>query len=372
MIDLFFPGPDAELLKQSLEKLLGQHWGPAQRRETEARDGFSPVIWRELAQAGILASFHPEDCGGLGGSGHLLRIVMEAAGRHRVLGPLIDTLVVAPLLLAEARNGHELVASAGAGMDVCVLAWAEPSRRNDLSASAVRASIHGTAVEISGDKVAVPYAHRATQLLVTAAFGDGQALVLVPAIADGVSIVSRPQFDGSQVGDVSFDHVRLDRGSIVLEGEAASHALERAMTLSMLAQCAETVGLMERLLALTLDHVKVRRQFGSTIGSNQAIQHRIVDMFAACQLASAYVQAVMAMVDGPRAATDPQVACQVKLHTDRAARTVAHEAVQMHGGMGVSEEHEVGAYLRRVIAIAQTYADEFDLLSTYREAHRVP
>ena len=95
-------------------------------------------------------------------------------------------------------------------------------------------------------------------------------------------------------------------------------------------------------------------------------------MFAACQLASAYVQAVMAMVDGPRAAPDPQVACQVKLHTDRAARTVAHEAVQMHGGMGVSEEHEVGAYLRRVIAIAQTYADEFDLLSTYREAHRVP
>jgi alkylation response protein AidB-like acyl-CoA dehydrogenase len=266
------------------------------------------------------------------------------------------------------------VARAGTGADICILAWAEPGRRNDWTASIARVSIHGATIEIGGEKVAVPYVQQATHFLVSGALdqGRGQVLVLVPATAEGVRIEARPQFDGSQRAEISFDRVRLDRGNIVLEGEAASHSIERAMVLSMLAQCAESVGLIERLLALTLDHVKVRKQFGNTIGSNQAIQHRMVDMFTACQMASAYVQAVMATIDGPRAAPDLQVARQVKLHTDRAARTVVHEAVQMHGGMGVSEEHDVGAYLRRIIAIAQTYADEFDLLSAYREAHRAP
>lgn len=374
MTDLFFPDEDAALLKQSLDKLLTQHWGPAQRREAERRGGSSPVLWRELAKAGILASFHPEACGGVGGSGHYLRIVMEAAGRHRVLGPFIDTLVAAPALLAEANDGSELIARIGSGSDICVLAWAEPGRRNDWCASTVQGSINGATIEISGKKVAVPYAHQATYLLVSTALDHAarQALTLVPATLDGIRIVPRPQFDGSQVADVSFDRVRLDRSNIAFEGEAASHALRRAMTLSMLAQCAETIGLMERLLALTLEHVKVRKQFGNAIGSNQAIQHRMVDMFTACQMASAYVQAVMATVEGPLADPGLQVARQVKLHTDRAARTVAHEAVQLHGGMGVSEEYEVGAYLRRIIAIAQTGADEFNLLSAYREAHRAP
>ncbi|MFO1088034.1 MAG: acyl-CoA dehydrogenase family protein [Hyphomicrobiales bacterium] len=374
MTDHFFPGDDAAMLKQSLDKLLTQQWGPAQRREAESRGGFSPALWREFAQAGILASFHPEECGGTGGSGHYLRIVMEAAGRHRVFGPFIDTLVVTPTLLADAIGGLERVARAGTGAEVCVLAWAERGRRNDRSASAVRMSIHGSTIEMNGEKVAVPYAQQASYLLVSAAFdlGSGQAIALIPATAEGVRIMPRPQFDGSHAADVAFDRVRIDRSCVVLEGEAATHALERAMTLSMLAQSAETVGLMERLLALTLDHVKVRKQFGTAIGSNQAIQHRMVEMFTACQMASAYVQAVMATIEGLRVAPDLQVARQVKFHTDRAARNVAHEAVQMHGGMGVSEEHEVGTYLRRIIAIAQTYADEFDILSAYREAHRVP
>jgi alkylation response protein AidB-like acyl-CoA dehydrogenase len=372
MTNHFFSDDDAALLKQSLDKLLTQHWSPSQRRRTEAQDGFSPALWRELAQAGILASFHPEDSGGAGGNGHYLRIVMEAAGRHRVLGPFIDTLVVAPALLADVNDRSELVARVGTGADVCVLAWAEHGRRNDLTASAVRVSISGKTIEISGEKVAVPYARQATNILVSAAIGhDGhQVLALVPATAHGVHIMPRPQFDGSQRSDVSFDHVQLDKSNIILAEDAASHAIVRAVTLSILAQSAETVGLMERLLALALDHVKMRKQFGNTIGSNQAIQHRMVDMFTACQMASAYVQAVMATVDGPHAAVDLRVARQVKLHTDRAARTVAHEAVQLHGGMGVSEEHEVGAYLRRIIAIAHTYADEFDLFSAYREAHR--
>lgn len=374
MTHRFFPDDDAALLKQSLDKLLTQHWGPAQRREAESRDGFVPALWREFAQAGILSSFHPEDCGGTGGSGHYLRIVMEAVGRHRVLGPFIDTLVAAPKLLADAKNGPELVARIGGGAEVCVLAWAEPGRRNDWSASAVRASVHGMTIEVSGSKVAVPYAQHATQILVSAALDHSrhQALVLISTSADGVRIVPRLQFDGSRSADISFDRVRLDRSCLLLEGMAAVSALEQAMTLSMLAQCAETVGLIEQLLAVTLDHVKVRKQFGSTIGSNQAVQHRMVDMFTACQMASAYVQSVMATIDGPGAAGNLQAARQVKLYTDRAARTVAHESVQMHGGMGVSEEHEVGAYLRRIIAIAQTYADEFDLISAYREAHRVP
>ncbi len=372
MTDLFFPGDDAALLRRSLDKLLTQHRGPAQRRATEACDGFSPGLWRELAQAGILASFHPEHCGGAGGGGHYLRIVMEAVGRHRVPGPFIDTLAAAPALLAEATNGPELLARIGAGGDVCVLAWAEPGRRNDWRASTVVASLHGGTIEISGEKVAVPYALQSTHLVVTAALDEDRrpAVVLVPATADGVRIAPRPQFDGGQGADVALARVRLDGSSVVLEGEAASGALTRAMTLSLLAQCAETVGLMERLLALTLEHVKVRKQFGNAIGSNQAIQHRLVDMFTACQMASAHVQAAMATVDGSHAAPDLQMARQVKLHADRAARTVAHEAVQLHGGMGVSEEHEVGAYLRRIVAIAQTYADEFDLLSAYREAHR--
>ncbi|MCB2138194.1 MAG: acyl-CoA dehydrogenase family protein [Rhodobacteraceae bacterium] len=372
MSDRFFPGDDAAMLKQSLNRLLAQHWGSSRRRETAVRGGFSPELWRELAQAGILASFHPEECGGAGGGGHYLRIVMESVGWHRVLGPFIDTLVVTPALLANLNAGPEIVARCGTGEEVSVLAWAEPGSRNDLTASAVRAAFRDGAIEISGDKVAVPYAVQATNFLVSAALDQGgrQILALVPATSDGVCMVALPQFDGSQRALVSFDHVRLDKSNIILEGDAASEALARARTLSMLARCAETVGLMERLLALTIDHVKVRRQFGSTIGSNQAIQHRMVDLFTACQMASAYVQAVMATVDGPHAAPDHQVACQLKLHIDKAARSVAHESVQLHGGMGVSEEHEVGSYLRRIIAIAQNQADEFYLYSVYREAHR--
>jgi alkylation response protein AidB-like acyl-CoA dehydrogenase len=142
--------------------------------------------------------------------------------------------------------------------------------------------------------------------------------------------------------------------------------LQRAIDLATLAQAAEAVGAMRNLLDSTVAYAKARQQFGVAIGSFQALQHRMVDMFAATEMAASHVQAALAGISGPEEPVDPRTAVMVKLQVDRAARLVGQEAVQIHGGMGMTDDLDVGHHFKRLTMMALTFADQGKLDERYR------
>jgi alkylation response protein AidB-like acyl-CoA dehydrogenase len=355
---------DDTALQDSVSRWVQQRYPFDARRKLAASDtGFSTAHWREMAQMGWLALPFAEAQGGLGGGPLSFALLMEELGKGLVLEPVLPTL----LLFGGALK--RCVALADAGLPKLIeghlqgaLAQAERDSRHELADVQCTLQRVGERYLLNGEKVLVLNGAAADQLVVVARSSGGRfdaqgiSLVLVNADAPGVSRTPLRLMDGQHVANIRFDKVAVASNQLLCT-EGDGHALLRQVVQdATLALCAEAFGVMQLLHATTLEYVKTRKQFGVTIGSFQVLQHRLVDMFSALeQTRSLLYRAVCSAQDRPAEAERDIVA--LKAMVGRCGRLIGGEAIQMHGGMGITDELVVGHGMKRLMVINSTFGD---------------
>src|SRR5271168_5329355 len=353
------------ILQDSVERMLRARYDFDRRRSIIAsEDGWSEPHWREFADLGLLAAPFSEESGGLGGGPIATMIIMEAFGRHLVLEPYFETVVLAGGLieaLASDAQRRELLDGLMSGRTIWALALFEAQSRQDLHVVTTTAERQADSYVLRGAKAVVVAAPWADRLIVSArTFGssrdrEGVSLFVIDRHAPNLHLQGFKTLDGRRAAEIRLDGLRLPAENLIGQEGAASAALERCREWAIAAQCAEAIGAIGELNKATLEYTKTRKQFGVPLGSFQALQHRMVDMFIAQEEATAITYALNAtLAQGGDVA---KLASAAKAKVGEAGRYVAEQAVQLHGGMGMSNELKVGHYLKRLVAINIQYGD---------------
>lgn len=354
-------------LRDSLARLLGDVYGFEKRRAIAASaTGWSLPAWQQLAALGLTALPLPQAHGGFGGGAADLMTVMQELGKALVLEPFLSSIVLgatAVRLAADEVLQVQLLPDVASGE--LRLAWAhdEEAARHAPLWIETRARQQDGQWLLDGAKCNVlhtPSAHRFVVSARTAGEpGDahGVALFHVDARAAGIACRAHRLVDDTPAGELRFNAARAQPLGDPHDGAAALRALEGTLAMGTAAVCADAVGAMETAYALAIDYLGTRRQFGRAIGENQALRHRAAEMLVALEMSRsmAMVAAVAADdLDAPGARAD---LARAKLVIGRHARALCHAAVQLHGGIGMTEEYAVGHCLRRVTLIDQLFGD---------------
>lgn len=355
---------DQSALHDLVTRFIDRDYGFHERQALkDTPEGFSRDKWARLAELGLLSLPFPEAFGGLGGTALDTMIVMESFGRGLVLEPYLSTIILAGNMVCDAGTAEQkaaLLPALAEGSLLMALAHYEPHARYDLSQVETKAVPEGSGWKLSGTKAVVVGGAAADTFLVSAKTADGSpdghgvSLFLVDAGADGVTVAPYPTQDGGRAADLRLDGVHVPAGSLVGKRDEGLPAIERGICRANVALCAEAVGIMSALLPTTVEYLKTRKQFGVPIGTFQALKHRMADMYIACEQARSITCLAAARVDapGPR-----EIISGAKALVARNARFVGQEAVQLHGGMGVTDELIVGHYFKRLTMIAATFGD---------------
>jgi alkylation response protein AidB-like acyl-CoA dehydrogenase len=363
---------EQELLRDGLAKFLSVRYGlEKSRAAAKTGIGWQPDIWRGLAtELGILGATLPEDLGGIGGGPIELMVITEALGHALVIEPYVDTVVVAGGLLRRAGNpaATSLLQEIIAGSAIVALAAAEPTsadRGQDVSTTAER---DGDGWIVNGRKVMVVGAPLATHLLITARTSgvDGISLFQVHVGSIGTEVHPYRTIDDRRAADIAFDGVRLPSEALLGEEGQAGASLRRARDEGAAAICSEAVGCMRKVLADTVEYCKQRQQFGQPIGSFQALQHRMVDMYMELEQSVAAVYLAILNLEADEA-TRARAVSAAKATIGRAARFIGQQAVQLHGGMGMTEELAIGHYFKRLTAIQYEFGTTDQHIARYAE-----
>ena len=355
---------EQQQLADSVRKFLGSSYGFEQRKAIlQSARGDSEQVWSTFAEMGLTALAVPEEHGGFGGGAIDLMPVMEACGEALVVEPLLDQ-IVAGRLLARA-GGAALLPGVIDGSTRVALAYLEPGRRYELAPQGTTARKSGNGWVLNGAKSVVIGAPAADQLIVSADAG-GASLFVVDAKAQGVSLNPCRTVDGQRAADIRFDNVTLGADALLGQAGAAQPLIDEALDFAIALQCADAIGAMSFANDTTLDYLKTRKQFGVPIGSFQALQHRIVEMFIHTEQARSMAILAAAKVDGAASADERRRAVSAaKVKIADAARIVSQEAVQLHGGMGMTEELKISHTFRRLTTIGQRFGDADHHLERY-------
>ena len=350
---------EQQQLKATLQRYLaGAGDFAARTRALRSEPGWREQVWQGLAELGVLSIGLPEAQGGFGGGLEMLA-AMEELGRALAPEPVAETLFQAAPLLA--RGGHaELVEGIAAGTVRFAVAVGEEGMRDDLSAIALNAARTANGWRLDGTKCVVIAAPWATHLLVAARTagqageGQGLSLFVAPADAPGLTMTPYRMLDERRAADVHFAGVELGAGALVgAEGQGLT-LLEEWRDRAIAAAAAEACGVIERLLDDTVAYAKQREQFGQKIGSFQVLQHRMVDMVLELELARSAAMLACQSLDGD-AAQRSAAASAAKVTVARACRFAGQNAVQLHGGMGMTDELAIGHYFKRATVIEHQF-----------------
>ena len=347
---------EQELLREGLSKFLAARYDlESSRAAAKTGPGWQPDIWRGFAEElGILGATLPESVGGSGGGAAEVMVIAEELGRALGIEPFIDTVIVAGGLLSRAGGvrAAAILEGIAVGSAVVALAATEADSGDGWDTLSTRAVRDGDGWRISGSKAVVIAAPLATHLLITARVGGDVALFLIEFDATnpprGMAVHGYRTIDDRRAADLTFDDVRLPADALI--DEDAWESLQRARDEGAAAVCSEAVGAMRRVLADTVDYSKQRQQFGQPIGSFQVLAHRMVDMYMELQQAVSAAYLAVLNLDA-----EPEVRARAvsaaKATIGRAARFVGQNAVQLHGGMGMTEELAIGHYFKRLTAL---------------------
>jgi alkylation response protein AidB-like acyl-CoA dehydrogenase len=367
-------------LQDTLARFIERQYGFEQRRVIAASArGSSDANWRQLADLGVLALPFAAEDGGIGGSAADAMIVMEAFGRALMLEPYLPCVLLAGSVLAASGNAAQKNAGLApmiAGERYIALAHAEARARFALARVESTARRTETGYVLNGHKCLVLGGPLAQTLIVSARIGgavddpEGIALYLVDATAPGVHRRDYRLHDGGAAADVRLDSVMVGDDAR-LDATPDSHAvLEAAYDRAGAALVAEAVGIMQALCDTTLDYLKTRRQFGVPIGKFQALQHRMVEMLMATEQARSMAILAAMHADGSDASTRGRAIAGARAYVADAARLVGQEAVQLHGGMGMVDEHIVSHWFKRLTMIGQTFGDGDHHLARFSDGLR--
>jgi alkylation response protein AidB-like acyl-CoA dehydrogenase len=350
------------MLDDSVEKFIANDYPFETRQKYAASDkGYSPEVWQTFAELGWTSVPFSEEDGGFGGGPADLMVLMLRFGKGLVVEPYLANIILAGGILrraADAEQKQKWLHPIIAGELQAALAYAEPQSRYDIGDVRTTAVADGGGWVISGAKGVVFNGGNAELLVVSARTSgaqtdaDGITLFAVPADADGIHVRAYPTVDGQQAAEVRFDKVAVDSGAVLGDPGKGHAALDAAIDDATLAVSAEAVGIMQIMAEKTVEYSKNRMQFGVPIGSFQALQHRMVDMFTDCEQSySLLLWATMRAAQGDEDAK--RAISSIKYQVGTAGRKVGQEAVQIHGGMGVSWDVDIAHYFKRLTAIDQ-------------------
>lgn len=354
-------------IQDSLRRYLAKDYGFEQRRAiAKSDDGFSKAAWSTYAELGLLALPFSEANGGLGGNAVDTMIVMETLGSHLALEPYLATVVVAGSLIADIGTDAQrdrLLGGITGGTLIAALAHQEPGARYNRAHVGTTARREADGFVLNGHKAVVVGAPGADQLLVSArtsgtgADAQGVTLFLVDPKAAGVTLTAYATQDAQRAAEVKLVNVKVGADAVIGPVDGALPAIERAIDRGIAGLCAEAVGIMVALNAATLEYLKTRKQFGVPIGKFQALQHRMADMAIATEQSRSLATLAALKADSEDAAERSRAVSGAKAYIGQAARTVGQGAVQMHGGMGVTDELIVAHFFKRLTLINATFGD---------------
>jgi alkylation response protein AidB-like acyl-CoA dehydrogenase len=368
-------------LQETLRRFIAKDYDFERRRSLAGSPlGYSAQAWTTFAELGLLGLPYPEEFGGLGGNGVDVMAVMELVGQGLLLEPYMSTVVLCGGLLrdAAARAIKEaLLPQIAAGKLQVALAAYEAAGRYELAHVASTAVRDSKGWRLTGRKSVVLDAPSADYFLLSARSSgnwtdaEGISLFLVRRDAPGLTLQPYPTQSGGRAADLHLQNVPIDDDAVIGAPGQAFPVIERAVDQGIAALCAEAVGIVIALNEATLRHLKTRKQFGTVIGSFQALQHRMADMFIAAEQgrSMAIIAAIQAASDEPAARR--RAISGAKAYIGETARFVGQQAVQLHGAMGVVDELNVSHYFKRLTMIDMTFGDADHHLARFSEALRV-
>ncbi len=355
------------LIRDAAERYFREAGGPEIRRRHQALiGGFCPETWAAFADMGWLALGIPEVFGGIGGGGVETAILMEAMGRGLSVQPYLATVGLAAWAVSHGAPpdlAAAVLPRVAAGELILSFAHLEPGMRHDLDRVACRAVADGGAFRLTGEKVLAPFGGQAVMTVVAArtagAPGETQGLTLflIDVDAPGLTLRDHATVDDLRAATLVLDDVPVPAERILGEVDDGHGLLSAAVDRGAALLAAEATGLMAALVDGTVGYLKQRRQFDRPLSAFQALQHRLTEMYLETELTRSLVYMAAVRIDGD----DPQAAAravaQAKAKTGQAGRLVGQEAVQLHGGMGVTDEMAVGHYFKRLTMIDQALGD---------------
>jgi alkylation response protein AidB-like acyl-CoA dehydrogenase len=358
---------EQQLLADTVRRFIREDYSFETRRTIlNSSEGWSREVWQSLAALGLTALNVPEEHGGLGASPIETMLVMNVLGEGLLLEPFLGAAVLAPALITQLHDDKvaaELLPQIAAGERIAVVAHQEPRARGDLKQIATRAQRKADSFVLDGYKAVIAHGNAADEFLVTARVAgndgdaDGVCVFRVDAKAAGLTITPYRTFDGQRAADLELKGVKVSAAGLVGGEGKAFAAVEAAHQIALSALCAEAVGVMKAVNAATLEYTKNRKQFGQPIAKFQALQHRMADMLIQTEQATSmsYLAAVKCV--DPDLRERRRLLSAAKVIIGQAGRFVAQQAIQLHGGMGMTDELMVSHHFKRLTAIDLTCGD---------------
>ena len=367
---------EQDMLRDTVAKLIAQQYDFDTRRKVAKSDaGWRPEMWAQFAELGLLGASFSEAEGGFGGGAIEAMIISEEFGKGLVIEPYLQTVVIGGNFLRHGGTDaqkEEHIAGLIGGETIFAFAYSEPKSRFDLNDVSTTAKKEGAGYTLNGHKAVVLGAPFATHLIVTARTSGGQrdakgvSVFIVPKSAKGVTTRDYPTVDGLRAAEVYFENVSVGADALVGAADSGLALTEKVIDNAIAALCAEAVGCFKVLNEATISYAKQRKQFGQPIANFQVLQHRMVDMFMAAEQAASMTFMVTLKLDEADKARK-QAASAAKVQIGKAGKLVSQDAVQIHGGMGMTDELNVGHFFKRVTMIESQFGNTDWHLRRYTE-----
>ena len=358
---------EQRMLKESVERLISDRYDFESRKKYAREEaGYSQAMWAQYAEMGLLGLPFEERFGGSGGGAIETMIVMEAFGRGLILEPYLATVVMGGNLVQATGNDTQraaLLPKVADGSLRLAFAHSEPQSRYDLADVACTARRDADGWILDGTKSFVLHGDRADKLIVSARIGgdrrspDGIALFLVDAKASGVSLRGYQTQDSTRAAEVKLAGVKVDSSAALGDPGKSLPVIQRIADRTLAAVGAEALGGMSAAHEITIDYLKTRKQFGVAIGSFQALQHRAVDVLVHLEQARSMALFATMMADDPDPAERSKAISAATVQIRRSAKYVGQQAIQLHGGIGMTLEYRIGHYFKRFTAMETLFGD---------------
>jgi alkylation response protein AidB-like acyl-CoA dehydrogenase len=353
---------EQQMLRDGARRFMREQYGfEARRGLARSEEGFSREHWKTYAELGWLALGIPEDAGGLGCPFTDTAILMAEFGRNLALEPFVTTAVLCARILDRGENAAlrlELLGEVAAGEVMLALAHDEPDFRFEPGRAALSARPADDGFRLDGAKLLVLDGPSADRYIVSATVDgdDAPSLFIVPKDTPGLAMEPYPLIDGSRAADLRFTNVACPAAMRIAGPQRATEILEEAFDAATVARIAEAVGAMDMVMDVTCEYIKTRVQFGQPIGKFQALQHRMSEMFVETEKARSSLFRALAYLDAEPADRKAAVSA-AKVAVAPAARFVGAQGIQMHGGMGMTDECSVGHYFKKLVTFDKLYGD---------------
>jgi alkylation response protein AidB-like acyl-CoA dehydrogenase len=363
----FEPSEDQRLLVESVTRMLADTYSFAQRKSyAQLPGGYSPAIWSQFAEQGLLGLPFAEEYGGFGGTAQEVMLVMQEFGRVLVLEPFLSTVVLAGAAITHAGSADQkatLLPAIAEGSLKLSVAHGERQARYDLTDVVTSATRANGGWVLEGSKTVVSNGEAADKIIVSARTEgerhdeSGITLFLVDTNAAGVARRGYVSRDDTRAADLSLSNVHVTDAEVLGEVGQGLATIRHVQESGIAAIGGETVGAMEAMNEMTLEYSKTRVQFGNPIGSYQVVQHRMADMFMAQEQGRSMAMLATMSIDNPDPEERARDIAMAKVGIGQAGRYVSQSAIQMHGGIGMTEEYAVGHYFRRCMVMERLFGD---------------